>query len=371
MCTHSIQIDPQNEQTIYVAISAAGVFRSDDGGELWAPKNKGTATDFRRRPFPEVGQCVHKLLVHPAKPERLWQQNHCGVYRSDDRGDNWERLEDNGLPTGFGFPIALHPTDPGPVAFVVLRTATVGTASPRTDASVSTRPTDGGQSWKLARTASPIPPGRSCCGRTWRTTPSIPPGSISAPRAAPSSSRPTRARSGSRPRRTAADPVRRSCGVAVTVLLPCSSRSRRAAEAVRARSARPSARRCASPGARPAVGRARRAAPARERLRGRMTCAWTSGLDTELTGGETIRVIAAIAGGWPEPCRGASTWTCPVSGGHARCVPRVAPIGHVRCLTPDMARIARRTSRRASRGRRRRPRTRPRPSRSRRKSATT
>jgi photosystem II stability/assembly factor-like uncharacterized protein len=89
MCTHSIQIDPENESTVYVAISAAGVFRSDDGGETWAPKNKGTAADFQEDKFPEVGQCVHKLLLHPAKPERLWQQNHCGVYRSDDRGDNW------------------------------------------------------------------------------------------------------------------------------------------------------------------------------------------------------------------------------------------------------------------------------------------
>ena len=69
-------------------------------------------------PFPEVGQCVHKLLVHPARPERLWQQNHCGVYRSDDRGDNWERLEGNGLPSGFGFPIALDPSDPD-AAYVV------------------------------------------------------------------------------------------------------------------------------------------------------------------------------------------------------------------------------------------------------------
>ena len=153
MCTHSIQIDPQNDQTIYVAISAAGVFRSDDGGETWAPKNKGTAADFQEDKFPEVGQCVHKLLVHPAQPERLWQQNHCGVYRSDDRGDNWERLEGNGLPTGFGFPIALHPTDPD-VAYVVPN----GDGENRVTADGRLgvyKTTDGGQSWALASKGLP------------------------------------------------------------------------------------------------------------------------------------------------------------------------------------------------------------------------
>ena len=79
MCTHSIQIDPADPQTMYVGISAAGVFRSEDGGESWTPANKGTAADFMPDdPFPEVGQCVHKVLLHPAKTERLWQQNHCG-----------------------------------------------------------------------------------------------------------------------------------------------------------------------------------------------------------------------------------------------------------------------------------------------------
>jgi photosystem II stability/assembly factor-like uncharacterized protein len=154
MCTHSIQFDPENEQRMYVAISAAGVFRSDDGGETWTPKNKGTAADFMPDdPFPEVGQCVHKLLVHPTKPERLWQQNHCGVYRSDDRGDNWERLEDNGLPTGFGFPIALHPTDPD-VAYVVPN----GDGENRVTADGRLgvyKTTDGGQSWKLASKGLP------------------------------------------------------------------------------------------------------------------------------------------------------------------------------------------------------------------------
>jgi photosystem II stability/assembly factor-like uncharacterized protein len=113
MCCHSISLDRNDPQRLYVGISAAGVFRTDDGGESWSPMNKDVAADFMPDdPYPEVGQCVHKLLVHPEQPERLWQQNHCGVYRSDDRGENWERLDGNGLPSDFGFALAIHPRDP-------------------------------------------------------------------------------------------------------------------------------------------------------------------------------------------------------------------------------------------------------------------
>lgn len=117
MCTHSIQLDPSDTKRMYVGISAAGAFRTDDGGETWTPINKDVAADFMPETYPEVGQCVHKLLVHPGRPDRLWQQNHCGVYRSDDRGDNWERLDGNGLPSDFGFGLALDPRDPD-VAYV-------------------------------------------------------------------------------------------------------------------------------------------------------------------------------------------------------------------------------------------------------------
>ena len=115
---HCIQLDPSDTQRMYVAISGGGTFRTDDGGETWAPKNRDVEFDLIPDPFPEVGQCVHKLLVHPARPERLWQQNHCGVYRSDDRGDTWERLDGNGLPGPFGFTIMLDPRDPD-VAVVI------------------------------------------------------------------------------------------------------------------------------------------------------------------------------------------------------------------------------------------------------------
>jgi photosystem II stability/assembly factor-like uncharacterized protein len=115
---HSIQLDPADARRMYVAISAAGTFRTNDGGETWAPLNKGVEIDMLADPYPEVGQCVHKLLVHPARRQRLWQQNHCGVYCSDDSGDSWERVDGNGLPTPFGFPLMLDPADPD-AAFVI------------------------------------------------------------------------------------------------------------------------------------------------------------------------------------------------------------------------------------------------------------
>jgi hypothetical protein len=154
MCCHSIQIGP--DRTMYAGISAAGVFRSEDDGETWTPANKGTAADFMPDdPFPEVGQCVHKLLRHPADENRLWQQNHCGVYRSDDRGDSWERLEGNGLPSGFGFPIALDPRDPD-VAYVVPEEGAENRVT--TDGRLGVyKTTDGGASWQLTANGLPEP----------------------------------------------------------------------------------------------------------------------------------------------------------------------------------------------------------------------
>jgi photosystem II stability/assembly factor-like uncharacterized protein len=118
MSCHSIQLDPRDATRMYIAITAAGTLRSDDGGETWLLRNANVEGDFLADPYAEVGQCPHKLLLHPARPDRLWQQNHCGVYRSDDRGDSWLRLDGNGLPSGFGFPLMLDPGDPD-AAFVI------------------------------------------------------------------------------------------------------------------------------------------------------------------------------------------------------------------------------------------------------------
>ncbi len=148
LCCHSIQLDPTDPKRLYVAISAAGAFRTEDGGETWEPINAGVAADFLPDKYPEVGQCVHKLLVHPQQPDRLWQQNHCGVYRSDDRGGSWERLDGNGLPSGFGFPIMIHPRDPD-VALVIPEEGAENRVTCDGRLGVY-RTTDAGASWELA-----------------------------------------------------------------------------------------------------------------------------------------------------------------------------------------------------------------------------
>ena len=155
MCCHSIQLDLEDPERMYVGISAAGVFRTDDGGGSWTPANRGTAADFLPEPWVEVGQCVHKLLLHPGRAGRLWQQNHCGVYRSDDRGESWERLEGNGLPSGFGFPLALDHRDPD-AAFVIPEESAENRVTCAGRLGVY-RTRDGGASWDLLTGGLPAP----------------------------------------------------------------------------------------------------------------------------------------------------------------------------------------------------------------------
>jgi len=108
LCLHSIVIDPSNRKRMYLGISAVGVFKTVDGGETWTLKNKNVRADFMPNKYPEFGQCVHKLVMDPKKPSNLYQQNHCGVYRTEDGAENWVEVS-RGLPSDFGFPAASHP----------------------------------------------------------------------------------------------------------------------------------------------------------------------------------------------------------------------------------------------------------------------
>lgn len=117
LALHTILLDPGNQQRMYVAISSGGVYRTEDAGRTWSPQNRGIRATFMPRKYPEFGQCVHKIALHPARPERLFLQNHWGVYRSDDCAENWIDIA-NGLPSDFGFPVVMHPNDPNCVYIV-------------------------------------------------------------------------------------------------------------------------------------------------------------------------------------------------------------------------------------------------------------
>jgi photosystem II stability/assembly factor-like uncharacterized protein len=111
MCLHTIVLDPADEERIYCAVSAAGTFRSDDGGETWTPINQGLRSEHIPNPTAEVGHCVHRIAIHPSNPNTLFMQKHWDVMRSDDGGDSWREVSGN-LPSDFGFPIAVHAHEP-------------------------------------------------------------------------------------------------------------------------------------------------------------------------------------------------------------------------------------------------------------------
>jgi photosystem II stability/assembly factor-like uncharacterized protein len=111
LCLHTIIEDPTNPQRLYVAISAAGCFRTDDGGETWTPINKGLRSDYIPDEDAEVGHCVHNLSIHPSKPDTVFMQKHWDVMRTDNAGELWTEVSGN-LPTDFGFPIQVHAHDP-------------------------------------------------------------------------------------------------------------------------------------------------------------------------------------------------------------------------------------------------------------------
>jgi photosystem II stability/assembly factor-like uncharacterized protein len=119
LCLHTIVLDPADGQRMGVAISTGGFYRTDDGGRSWRARNNGVRAEFLLDKHPELGQCVHKVVNHPSKPERLFLQNHWGLYRSDDWGESWVDIA-NGVPSDFGFAMEMHPHDPDTVYIVPL-----------------------------------------------------------------------------------------------------------------------------------------------------------------------------------------------------------------------------------------------------------
>jgi hypothetical protein len=121
MCLHTILLDPTNPDRMYVAISAAGAFRTDDGGQTWRPVTKGLHSPFELPDSDaEVGHCVHSIAMHGTRPEVLFMQKHWDVMRSDNCGEQWYEISGN-LPTDFGFPIAVHPHEPDTVYVVPIK----------------------------------------------------------------------------------------------------------------------------------------------------------------------------------------------------------------------------------------------------------
>ena len=120
MGLHTILIDPTNHDRIFIAISAAGAFRTDDGGTTWSAINQGLRSQYIPDPTAEVGHCVHRIAMHPSRPDTLFMQKHWDVMRSDDAGENWREISGN-LPTDFGFPIDVHAHEPETIYVVPIK----------------------------------------------------------------------------------------------------------------------------------------------------------------------------------------------------------------------------------------------------------
>ena len=120
MCLHTILLDPSNPNRIFVAISAAGAFRSDDAGKTWRPINHGLHSLYIPNPTAEVGHCVHRIAMHPSRPNVLFMQTHWDVMRSDDGGESWHEISGN-LPTDFGFVIDVHAHEPETIYVVPIK----------------------------------------------------------------------------------------------------------------------------------------------------------------------------------------------------------------------------------------------------------
>ena len=120
MCLHTIIFDPSNAQRIFIAISAAGAFRSDDAGKTWKPINHGLHSRYIPDPTAEVGHCVHRIAMHRSRPAVLFMQKHWDVMRSDNAGESWQEISGD-LPTDFGFVIDVHAHEPQTIYVVPIK----------------------------------------------------------------------------------------------------------------------------------------------------------------------------------------------------------------------------------------------------------
>lgn len=152
---HHILAHPADPEQIWIGISSVGVFHTSDGGATWTARNKGTRNDYapEGQRYPEFGQCVHSLAMAAGRPERLYQQNHCGMYVSENGGLDWQSIE-SGLPSTFGFPTAAHPRDPDTIYLMPLNGDVLGRFMPDGKAAVW-RSRDGGKTWQDLRKGLP------------------------------------------------------------------------------------------------------------------------------------------------------------------------------------------------------------------------
>ena len=120
LCLHTILLDPSDPGRIFIAISAAGAFRTDNAGKTWQPINRGLRSEYNPDPSAEVGHCVHRIAMHPSRPNVLFMQKHWDVMRSDDAGESWREVSGN-LPTDFGFPIQVHAHEPDTIYVVPIK----------------------------------------------------------------------------------------------------------------------------------------------------------------------------------------------------------------------------------------------------------
>ncbi len=155
LCLHTIVADPTNAARMWVGISAVGCLRTDDGGANWKFVNKNTRAGFQPDLYPEFGQCIHRFVQHPQHPDVLYQQNHCGVYKTLNAGDDWIDIQHN-LPSEFGFPIALDAHSPETVFTIVEDPMGRNNVD---ESFVVYRTTDGGQEWQAMTKGLPVGPG--------------------------------------------------------------------------------------------------------------------------------------------------------------------------------------------------------------------